>query len=77
MVENSTFEKTPFLAVFFDYGGDNPVRSGDKLLQDGDNLSYSGDNNHGAGDNKSLHPYNKDTKSKQVLCSFLQFLGRS
>lgn len=56
MVENSTFEKPPLLAVFFNHGGDNPVRSGDKLLQGGDNLSYSGDNNHGDGDNKFLHP---------------------
>jgi len=54
LVENSTFEKTPLLAVFIDYGGDNPVRIGDKLLQGGDNLSYRGDNDHGAGDNKSL-----------------------
>ena len=54
MVENSTFEKPPLLAVFFNHGGDNPVRSGDKLLQGGDNLSYSGDNNHGDGDNKFI-----------------------
>jgi len=51
LVENSTFEKTPLLAVFFDYGGDNAVRIGDKLLQGGDNLSYSGDNNRRDGDN--------------------------